>query len=68
MQIVSVLKTNNFSTGKTNKMAQFARKNDKFPASYRPYHRYTGNASKDLAWASMYDNQIARELKMMGLI
>lgn len=31
-------------------------------------HQYTGNASVDLAYASMFDNEIARELKMMGLI
>lgn len=31
-------------------------------------HQYTGNASTDLAYASMYDNQIARDLKLMGLI
>ncbi len=31
-------------------------------------HKYTGNASYDLAYASMYDNDIAKELKLMGLI
>lgn len=29
---------------------------------------YTGNASYDLAWASLYDENIAKDLKLMGLI
>lgn len=31
-------------------------------------HKYTGVASADLAYASMFDNAIARDLKLMGLI
>jgi len=31
-------------------------------------HQYTGIASVDLAYASMFDNQIAKDLKLMGLI
>ncbi|MBR5303876.1 MAG: hypothetical protein IKU37_03515 [Candidatus Gastranaerophilales bacterium] len=31
-------------------------------------HKYTGVASVDLAYASMFDNEIARDLKLMGLI
>ena len=31
-------------------------------------HQYTGVASVDLAYASMFDNEIARDLKLMGLI
>ena len=31
-------------------------------------HKYTGNASVDLAYVSMFDNEIARDLKLMGLI
>ena len=30
--------------------------------------KYTGVASADLAYASMFDNAIARDLKLMGLI
>lgn len=30
--------------------------------------QYTGVASRDLAYASMFDNQIAKDLKLMGLI
>mgnify|MGYP005759276381 CR=1 FL=1 len=29
---------------------------------------YTGNPCQDLAYASMFDNKIARDLKLMGLI
>ena len=31
-------------------------------------HKYTGVASTDLAYASMFDSAIARDLKLMGLI
>ena len=31
-------------------------------------HKYTGVASADLAYASMFDSAIARDLKLMGLI
>ena len=31
-------------------------------------HKYTGVASVDLAYASMIDKNIARELRLMGLI
>lgn len=31
-------------------------------------HKYTGVASADLAYASMFDNEIAKDLKLMGLI
>lgn len=30
--------------------------------------KYTGVASRDLAYVSMFDNAIARDLKLMGLI
>ena len=33
-----------------------------------PTRNYTGVASADLAYASMFDNAIARDLKLMGLI
>ncbi len=32
------------------------------------FRNYTGEASHDLAVASIYDKNIARELKLMGLI
>ena len=31
-------------------------------------HQYTGEACADLAYASMFDNAIAKDLKLMGLI
>lgn len=31
-------------------------------------HKYTGVASADLAYASMFDSAIAKDLKLMGLI
>ena len=31
-------------------------------------HKYTGVASADLAYVSMFDSAIARDLKLMGLI
>ncbi len=66
MQILPVLKTCRLATSKNAHPAQFSRNNAK--TQYRPYHKYTGNVSADLAWASMFDNKIAKELKMMGLI
>lgn len=30
--------------------------------------KYSGNACQDLAYASMFDKKIARDLKLMGLI
>ena len=35
---------------------------------YRGAHKYTGIASRDLAYASMFDSAIAQDLKLMGLI
>ena len=46
---------------------QFVRNNDNTP-SKKVAHKYTGVASTDLAYASMFDNKIAKELKLMGLI
>ena len=42
---------------------QFERKNN-LANSYK----YTGVASADLAYASMYNQSIAKDLKLMGLI
>ncbi len=47
------------------KQTLFESKNN--PFGYRT-HSYTGIASVDLAYASMFDNSIAKDLKMMGLI
>ena len=58
-----------FNRNKYNKLnnTQFERKNNNIPYA-RTKHQYTGVASVDLAYASMYDNAIARDLKLMGLI
>jgi len=50
----------------TKAQTQFESKNN--PQCCNQVHRYTGIASVDLAWASMFDSQIARDLKLMGLI
>ena len=64
MRIQPVL--NNRYMGKTNNLnTQFERKTNN---SHRGNHQYTGVASTDLAYASMFDSAIARDLKLMGLI
>lgn len=60
--------TNGYNqVNKTNKkiQTQFER-NSSFGAVSA--HRYTGVASADLAYASMFDSAIAKDLKLMGLI
>ena len=42
--------------------------NNAIPNASPSGHKYTGVASVDLAYASMFDNEIARDLKIMGLI
>ncbi len=46
-------------------VTKFERKNDFINNSPRTY---TGEASYDLAYASMFDSAIAKDLKLMGLI
>ena len=48
-----------------NKSAHVNRENN---FSNKVAHRYTGVASTDLAYASIFDNEIAKDLKLMGLI
>jgi len=38
------------------------------PNASTQIHKYTGIASTDLAYASMFDSAIAKDLKLMGLI
>ncbi len=67
MQIVPVLLACRLVKNGNTHPAQFTRsKNNNIQS--RPYHKYTGNVSADLAWASMFDNKIAQELKLLGLI
>lgn len=64
MRVLPVLNTYNCLKNKSMNQTQFEKNRD----AYRPYHKYTGCASADLAYASMFDNKIARDLKLMGLI
>ena len=51
----------NIAQNKTNNFAHFQQKKQNI-------HKYTGVASADLAYASMFDSAIAKDLKLMGLI
>ncbi len=51
----------------TKAQTQFESKNNSY-ADNKNHHLYTGVASTDLAYASMFDSAIARDLKLMGLI
>lgn len=67
MRIYPALHLNsNFVNGSKIAQTKFVSKNQVLnkPQS----HRYIGVASTDLAYASMFDNAIARDLKLMGLI
>ena len=66
MRIQPVLNSYN-NQNKKAAQTQFERKND-YILNNRTNHTYTGIASVDLAYASMFDNSIARDLKIMGLI
>lgn len=58
--------TNGFNSIKTNNsQTRFERNNTVNPQAN---HQYTGVASVDLAYASMFDYEIAKDLKLMGLI
>lgn len=66
MRVLPVInKYNSFAT-KNKINTRFERKDFVFPRIRN--HKYTGVASADLAYASMFDNKIARDLKLMGLI
>lgn len=56
------------SVKKVNKnQTQFERNNNNISA-HRGKHQYTGNWSADLAYASLVDANIARDLRSMELI
>ena len=66
MRIQPVMFKHNFAQRNINKMqTQFERKNN-FQAKNE--HNYTGVASVDLAYASMFDYAIAQDLRTIGLI
>ena len=67
MRILPVLNkiSGNIKTSKTQ--TRFESKNNTVSAQRAP-RMYTGIPSVDLAYVSMFDNSIAKDLKMMGLI
>ena len=66
MRILPVFNRLSNNYKKVNSQTQFESKNTAIEA--RAPHLYTGVASVDLAYASMFDNSIAKDLKLMGLI
>ena len=58
--------TNGFPIKKTNNSQTRFERNEAVNPSAN--HQYTGIVSVDLAYASMFDNEIAKDLKLMGLI
>ena len=68
MRIPPIMQTNRNFVNKTNGVQNKLDNNaQKMPNNIRG-HKYTGVASVDLAYASMFDSAIARDLKLMGLI
>ena len=63
--VINSYKANSSTFNNANKNQTQFEKND---ISTVPHHQYTGVPSIDLAYASMYDSAIARDLKLMGLI
>ena len=68
MRVQSVVNLNNANRVK-NSQTKFESKNSALNCSNPVKHRkYSGVASADLAYASMFDSAIAKDLKLMGLI
>ena len=66
MRIQGFVNKNNRYKNFNNNETKFERKNN---TQQRPqHHQYTGVVSADLAYASLFDNEIAKDLKLMGLI
>ncbi len=68
MRIAPITHRYNNKTNNSEKHTWFEKKNDLYRNSKVQNHQYSGVASTDLAYASMYDKNIARDLKIMGLI
>ena len=64
MRVLPVISTYNINKNKVGKTTQFERKTNSVE-SIRSKHSYTGVASVDLAYASMFDAAIAKDLKLM---
>ena len=67
MRVLPVINRYKMNNNNVRQATQFERKTNSVE-SIRGKHNYTGVASVDLAYASMFDNAIAKDLKMMGLI
>ncbi len=67
MRIQPVISRSNNVKKTSKNQTQFERNNNNISA-HRGNHQYTGNWSADLAYASLVDVNIARDLKSMGLI
>ncbi len=66
MRIQPAMFKYNFAQRNLNKLqTQFERNNN---IQARRKHEYSGVASVDLAYASMIDNNIAKDLRTIGLI
>ena len=69
MRILPIMHTNrSFVNGSKSAYSKMEKSNLNQTASRNVAHKYTGVASTDLAYASMFDSAIARDLKLMGLI
>ncbi len=67
MRIVPV--THNYNSGANNSKNILTRFESNGYYSQRGHaHKYTGEVSYDLAYVSMFDSKIAKDLKLMGLI
>ena len=66
MRVLPVINSYKMNNNKA-KATQFERKTNSVE-SIRGKHKYTGVASVDLAYASMFDASIAKDLKLIGLI
>ena len=68
MRILPIKHTGRSFDHNSNNVARKADVLNDGHSQQRYIHKYTGVASTDLAYASMFDSNIARELKLMGLI
>lgn len=69
MRVAPLLNRYNPNANNSKKVhTKFERNSNNYPSFNRMNHKYTGNVSTDLAYASMFDSAIARDLKLMGLI
>lgn len=68
MRILPIITFNRSFDNKTKYTHNNLSENSTLKHSPGRAHQYTGVACADLAYASMFDSAIARDLKLMGLI